>query len=167
MAWGPQGDTLAVAGSSVIPMHGPRQSFIVIYSVDSETVAEKSMSVLDQPFPFSHELCGLAWSPDGQQILVVRSLVADLECRGEFLLYDAALERSQELFLEGKVGYPSWSNDGKWIVYERDSTFQVGDYERGWQRQASGEVWMVEATGQKARVLLGGPAYNGQPAWRP
>lgn len=160
-AWVPQGDTLAVVSGTGPPQLGQ----IAIYRVSEGEINQQAVDFV--PVEPRMSLCDLAWSLDGQKILVVRALTVANVCQGELLLYDADLAHHQVLPLEGLVGYARWSEDGNWIVYSRDDTLHVYQYSTGVQKQASGEIWIAESTGLNARPLITGSAYNGQPAWKP
>ena len=160
-AWAPQGDTLAVVSGTGPPQLGQ----IAIYRVSEGEIYRQAVEFVP-PEPRT-SLCDLAWSPDGQRILIIRALIVANVCQGELLLYDADLVHHQVLPLEGLVGYARWSEDGNWIAYGKNDTLHIYQYSTGVQKQASGEIWIVESTGLNARPLITGPAYNGQPAWRP
>jgi Tol biopolymer transport system component len=160
-AWAPQGDTLAVASETAPPQLG----HIATYEVRGEDVNQQAVNFV--PTEPRMSLCDLTWSRDGRRILVVRALTVANVCQGEVLLYDADLTRYQVLPLDGLAGYARWSEDGNWIAYSKDDTLHVYQYSLGVQKQASGEIWVAESTGLNASPLITGPAYNGQPAWRP
>lgn len=155
--WAPREDTLAVVSGL-----GPQ---VAIYQVSSRGIEKKAADLASNNPEM--RLCDLAWSPDGREILVVHAPLTSNVCQGELLLYDAGLAHRQLLSLEGLAGYAGWSKDGKWIAYGRNDTLNVGQYQSNTQWQASGEIWIVDHAGLGARPLITGPAYNGQPAWRP
>lgn len=160
-AWAPQGNVLAVGSGT----HPPQLGRIAIYEVSERKINLEAVDLL--PAEPRMDICDLAWSPDGQRILAVRSLIVSNVCQGELLLYDANLRHYQVLPLAGLVSYGRWSEDGKWIVYSRDDTLNVFQYSTGVQKRASGEIWIAEPTGLNARPLITGSSYNGQPAWKP
>jgi WD40 repeat protein len=167
--WAPQGNALAVAAVNADLIHGaPGGVRLATWAVNGEAVDPQAVSLLPQAEPPQrYLLCDLSWSPDGKKIMAVRALLLVNGCLGDVLLYDADLAHYELLPLERQARYPRWSSDGRWIIYSKDDTLQVLQYQSQVQNQADGEIWIADQRGENNRPLLQGPYYNGQPAWRP
>lgn len=100
------------------------------------------------------------WSPLGDALLL-----SELQVQGEqffihLLHVDVTSKRSTDLSGETDVddGTPTWSPDGKWIVFGRRSPSAA------WDRQ----LWLMEVENHEARPLTDDrEAYHGAPAWSP
>ncbi len=92
-----------------------------------------------------------AWSPDGQQIV----LVTDRYATQELLVIDRAGSEIQRLdSSEHGAGEPAWSPDGTQIAFRSDKSGDV-------------ELYVMNATGSNVRQLTHSPDEDWTPAWSP
>jgi hypothetical protein len=124
-----------------------------VHVVDVATGDERALPGADDP-----ERCeqSPAWSPDGRSVAFMRSLPGQ-PCDGRRGAYDLAVVPWNDgaggtaTLLEGASGngqanlWPTWSPDGRWIVFERA--------EKGLFSAASGDLWVIPAQGGEARRL--------------
>lgn len=95
------------------------------------------------------EISGLAWSPDGQQII----FSANMPGNSHKLYIIAADDSGPRQLIGGETPYtdPAWSPDGEWIVFTR--------------RDA---LWLVRPDGLDPHVLLEVEQFHlGMAAWAP
>lgn len=157
VAWGPKGSLLAVVS-------GPGFS---VYAIEGDQIRKQSVGSSPTEDP-RVRLCDLAWSPDGQKILVVLAPLAANLCHGTIWLYDAELTHLEGILpFNGLLNYPRWSKDGQWIIYGRNDMLNEVQLQGGEQDLLEGEIWIAESSGLAARPLIKDCGYNGQPAWRP
>ncbi len=162
-AWSTDGNLLAVVATDVYPLHGPgRGSHVVTFEATDKGLAEVSRYTMDWWGAF---LCDLAWSADGQQLLLVRPATLRDGCQGQVLVFDAELNHQRGLEVEGLAGDPRWSNDGRWVVYDRGDVAYPGMTDAD-LRQLNGEIWIVGLEAAPSPLVVDS-SYNGQPAWRP
>jgi serine/threonine protein kinase len=103
-AWSPDGKKLAFGGAS----DGGRS--IAIYLVD---LATHMVSTI----PGSENLFSPRWSPDGQY------LAALTQDSTKLVLFNFKTQKWSEWVNEpGIVGFPNWSQDGKYVYYDTTST---------------------------------------------
>ena len=160
-AWASRENVVAVTFGATAAQLGQ----IAIYTVDDGQVHLKSRAFV--PRESRMEFCQPVWSPNAQKVLVIRASIMTRGCKGELVQYDSDLTDYRLLPLEGQVNYVNWSGDGSQIVYGKDDTLDYPTYRSGFSGRSSGEIWLAQSTGLNARPLITGPAYNGQPAWRP
>jgi len=91
-----------------------------------------------------------AWSPDGQQIV----LVTDRYATQELLVVDRAGSEIQRFDEMVGAGEPAWSPDGTQIAFRSDES---GDP----------ELYVMGATGSNVRQLTHSPGEDWTPAWSP
>ncbi len=157
VAWSPKGNLLAVVS-------GPGFS---VYTIEGGQIRKQSAGSSPTEDP-RVRLCDLAWSPDGQKILVVLASLAANLCHGTIWQYNAELTHLEgTLPFNGLLNYPRWSKDGQWIAYGRNDMLNEIQLQGGGQDLLEGEIWIAESSGLAARPLIKDCGYNGQPAWRP
>ena len=91
-----------------------------------------------------------AWSPDGQQIV----LVTDRYATQELLVVDRAGSEIQRFDEMVGAGEPAWSPDGTQIAFRSDNS---GDP----------ELYVMGATGSNVRQLTHSPGEDWTPTWSP
>jgi TolB protein len=85
-----------------------------------------------------------AWSPDGEELAL-----------NGLDVMSANGSRRRTLVLATAGEYPSWSPDGRWIAYARNSG------------GSSHDIWIVSCDGAEARRLTSSPDYEMAPSWSP
>jgi eukaryotic-like serine/threonine-protein kinase len=92
----------------------------------TEKIAVQTLDVTSKrvyTLPGSEDLWAPRWSPDGQHLVAIS---ADSK---KFLLYDFKKKKwSDWINGPGARGYPSWSQDGKYLYFETSSTDHPGYY---------------------------------------
>lgn len=90
------------------------------------------------------------WSPDGTRIAFFGPGMQVWVMRAD------GSERRQVSDVPGLATYPSWSPDGKWIVFNHVPS--VGDFD-------GTEIFVVRANGQDQRQLTQNDVMDGHPSW--
>jgi TolB protein len=91
-----------------------------------------------------------AWSPDGQQIV----LVTDRYATQELLVVDRAGSEIQRFDEMVGAGEPAWSPDGTQIAFRSDTSWDP-------------ELYVMDATGSNVRQLTHSPGEDWTPTWSP
>jgi Tol biopolymer transport system component len=157
--FGPQGSQIS------------QSSKIVVYSVQGEylhtqaTVLARDTYQRDfgQDLP-SVEFSGPTWSPDGEELLVIRS-TTDANPGGEALLFDAALSGYERLPFGDHVTRVAWRKDGRWLAYVVSDEGQNTPI--SCPDQLGGEIWLANMETLDTQLLVTDTLYIEQPAWRP
>ena len=129
---------------------------IVVMTTDGSRVTNLTQSWADDVSP--------VWSPDGLRIAFVtlRDTPAGKWGMGPGSIYlidfDPTAGRAGGLFRltdgTGDDGWPTWSPDGQWIVFESD---------RGGDR----EIWRIRVDGSDLTRLTNSPGEDRHPDWAP
>jgi len=91
-----------------------------LFSIDANS--GEANTLIEGPF----DVKAANWSPDGKQIVYVRSREGDEGHRTDIWMMDADGSKPRQLtHAHAQVLYPIWSPDGKWIVFA--GTEQEGD----------------------------------------
>jgi TolB protein len=99
------------------------------------------------------------WSPDGTRLLYTSNKT------GNYEIYTSSIDGADEQRLtetSADESYPSWSPDGKWIVF----CASTGE----WNTSESGitnEIYLMNSDGTAVRQLTDNHAYDGNPRWSP
>ena len=105
-----------------------------------DAVSGDATALTDGPF----DVKAANWSPDGAQIVYVRTREGDASHRSDVWLMDADGGNARQMTHElAQVLYPVWSPDGKWIVF--GGTEQEGD--------AQVRLWLIEVATGEVRPL--------------
>jgi WD40 repeat protein len=161
--WSPEGDRVAV----VFGPAAAQMSKIVIYAV-REGYLETTVTTIaretyqrdyDKDLP-SVGFGDLAWSPDGQKLLVIRS-ATDAHPGGEMLLFDTSLASHRRLPFGENVTQLAWADRG--VAFVAASNSKDGSC----TGYLSGEIWFADIESLEAWILTTDTLYTARPAWRP
>ena len=128
-------------GRSLVYQSGCLEPSAELYAIEADGRGLRQLTHTRQ-----HEIQP-RWSPDGRSIVYARGLAAGLACQGcpeTIWVTDASGSRPRQLtssVLGRFDGSPSWSPDGREILFSRSTTT---DY---------GELFVVAASGGRARAL--------------
>jgi len=107
----------------------------------------------------SAEFLNMRWSPDGQQLFVIRA-ASDAAPGGEILAFDATLSDYSRLPFETNITKLVWL-DNQWLAY-------VKGYENNACYVSSrGEIWLANMETLETRKLVTDTLSFEAPAWRP
>ena len=97
------------------------------------------------------------WAPDGESLIYCTDddLKPPQKNPSDIYLVDLATKTSKMVISGGTNTYPSYSPDGKRIVFRR----MLGEM--------NSEVFVADADGTNVRNLTNHPAFDGWPAWSP
>ncbi|GGX03833.1 hypothetical protein GCM10007242_06160 [Pigmentiphaga litoralis] len=108
-----------------------------LYIIDAASGEARRMT--DGPF----DVRSASWSPDGQQIVFVRTREGDEAHRTDVWVCDVESGDARCLTALSQVLYPTWSPDGKWIVFS--GTAEDGDAQVG--------LWIIDVASGDVRPL--------------
>jgi Tol biopolymer transport system component len=165
--WSPITDEVAV-------LFGPgtsQSSKVVIYTVQEEHLSIKATAVAQDTYQHdfgrdlpSVEFSDPTWSPDGEELLVIRS-TTDANPGGEALLFDAALSDYERLPFGDHVTRAAWRKDGRWLAYVVSDEGQNTPI--SCPDQLGGEIWLANMETLDTQLLVTDTLYIEQPAWQP
>ncbi len=97
------------------------------------------------------------WSPDGSKLAYCTDddLAPPRKNDSDIMVIDMATRKISTLITGGINTYPSFSPDGKRLVFRR----MVGE--------TNSEVFLANADGSDARNITNHPAFDGWPSWSP
>lgn len=164
----------SLATDEVAVLFGPtatQLSKVAIYTVQEDHLYVKAIVVARDTYRhdfgqdlISVEFSNLAWSPDGQRLLVIRS-TTDTQPGGEGLLFDATLSDYQRLPFGENITNVTWKKDGRWLAYVMPSN---GKNNSGCcSDRFRGEIWLANMETLKTQVLVTSTLTIYQPSWRP
>jgi WD40-like Beta Propeller Repeat len=101
-----------------------------------------------------------ALSPDGRRLVVIEAIEQDPEANARVVTFNARTGRRLRALTAGHRDYnPSWSPDGRWIVFDRDAHYLAP---RPNTQIIFASLWRVPADGGRSRRVT---RRGYQPAW--
>lgn len=149
-SWSPDGKNIIYTAYTY--SQGGEDADLWIYSLQEK----KERQILKQPGMQEHA----RFSPDGDMILYSSSGTVTLFGSGFTLIQQIWLASlpdgkiRQLLVANGRDTDPSWSPDGKWIVFSSD-------------RGGNPDFWMINSDGTHLTQLTADPSAKMQPTWSP
>jgi len=145
--WAPDGQRLAFSVTTVSSVRS--YSGIHIYNVRSRSDRHLARDGFD-----------LDWSPDGSRLAYVAYALFSRPVGSIYLLRPNGKETPLRTGTEGRDSSPSWSPDGRHLVYETQVTNVAG----GSSKFADQAILTIAANGSTPRLLATSAA---DPAWSP
>jgi len=165
-AWSPVANEVAVIFGGDAASSGK----LVVYAAYPDHLQIKGMITAGKTYQRDYgqdlnsvEFGVLAWSPDGQKLLVTRS-VSDAQHDDEVLLFDAGLKDYQRLPFEN-VMQLAWKADGQWLAYV--TPIPKGEARTPCVGSLAGEIWLADMKTLKTQLLVTDTMYFARLAWRP
>jgi Tol biopolymer transport system component/predicted Ser/Thr protein kinase len=95
------------------------------------------------------------WSPNGQRLALSTTAKTDGVANSEIHVWSSGGGLNRLTYTQAEDQSPDWSPDGRIIYCE------------GLRGQSNWDLWVINADGSSATVLVGGPAVDTKPAWSP
>jgi TolB protein len=142
-SWSPDGRKIAYVSN--------KTGHSVIYMMNPDGSGEERLT------DGRHEYIHPTWSPDSSKLVYCSDddLKPPQKNRSEIYSLDLKTRQATALITGGTNTYPSWSPDGKRIVFRRI----IGDM--------NSEVFVASSDGSGAQNLIKHWAFDGWPAWSP
>ncbi|QEI06575.1 S9 family peptidase [Pigmentiphaga aceris] len=136
------------------PVDGPQVVWKLPYKMDGvgyilnremrlfmiDAASGEATPLTDGPF----DVKAARWSPDGKQLVYVRTREGDMSHRTDVWVMDTDGHHARQLTTDhAQVLYPLWSPDGRWIVFA--GTIEEGD--------AKVRPWLIEVASGKVQAL--------------
>ena len=147
-SWSPDGKRIAFVSD--------RDGNYEIYAMDAD--GNNPQRLTDNDFYDTHP----SWSPDGKRIAFISRrdghFIGEGGLSTEIYVMDADGGNEQRLTNNRKSdSSPSWSPDGKWIVFASDRKGDGVNY----------EIYVMDADGGNTRRLTNNRVYDTSPSWSP
>jgi Tol biopolymer transport system component len=164
--WSPTANEVAV----IFGIGAAQQSKLVVYTVHEDHLRVKAAVIARETYKHDYgedlisvEFGVLAWSLDGEKLLVTRS-ISDAHPGGELLSFDADLTDYRRLPFDN-VTELAWMPDGQWLAY-------VTPTHRGGDRVPcagflGGEIWLADMETLETQIVVTDTMYLARPVWRP
>lgn len=158
--WSPTAQDVAVLfGSSA-----SQASKLVIYNVQSDHLQIKSTVDANETYSddkakhFSSGFTDLAWSQNGQNLLVIRS-ETDARPGGEVIKFDAALAKPEHMPFGDQITHLAWQ-DNQWLLYVTTGVDNVCG------KHLNGKLWLADMNTLRTQEIITDTIYTEEPAWR-
>jgi TolB protein len=142
--WSPDGKRIAFVSDK-----GARAEVVAVINADGSGEEQITSDEIRAIHP--------KWAPDGKSLIYCTDddLKPPQKNASDIYLVDLATKTSRMVISGGTNTYPSYSPDGKQIVFRR----MLGEM--------NSEVFVADADGTNVRNLTNHPAFDGWPAWSP
>ena len=150
-SWSPDGKRIVFSSDR----DGNRENY-EIYVMDAD--GNNQQRITDNDFYDTYP----SWAPDGERIAFMSRrdghFIGEFGLSSEIYVMDADGKNMRRLTNNRKNEWsPSWSPDGKWIVFSADRKADGVNY----------EIYVMDADGGNQRRLTNNRHYDGVPSWSP
>ena len=152
-SWSPDGERIVFASDRDGNRDGNRENY-EIYVMDAD--GNNQQRLTENDFYDTHP----SWSPDGERIAFISRrdghFIGDFGLSSEIYVMDADGKNTRRLTNNRKSDFsPSWSPDGKWIVFSAD---RKGD-------DVNFEIYVMDADGNNQQRLTNNRVDDVSPSW--
>lgn len=153
--WSPDGRTIAFGQTRSLQDFHPKDGIFVLPAAGGLPKVVATGFNID---PYAGR-AGLTWSPDG------RRLAAPAPPGDAGIVLVTVAKGTVGRSLTSAAEEPSWSPDGRWIVYSTVNDSECGSLGDCYELASS--LSLVSADGRKVRGLTRGKHFDEAPAWSP
>ena len=152
-SWSPDGKRIAFASNRDGNRDGNRENY-EIYVMDAD--GNNQQRLTDNDFYDTHP----SWSPDGERIAFISRrdghFIGEFGLTSEIYVMDADGKNTRRLTNNRKSdSSPSWSPDGKWIIFASDRKGDDVNY----------EIYVMDTDGGNQRRLTNNRVHDTSPSW--